>query len=85
VVHFRAVEVHFRAAEAERFHGAAAEAQPPVVADDSHAEWAHSPHEMNSANETPALADGRYSGPGSSPSAESPNAKKLADGNRSAP
>ena len=73
--HSRAVEVHFRAVEVARFRGArvarfrgawvvrslgaVALAQPPVVADDSPAKGARLPDEMNSAHETPALADDR--------------------------
>jgi hypothetical protein len=66
-VNFRAVEVHFLAVEVARFrgarvvrsHGAAALAQPPVVADDSPSKGARLPDEMNLAHETPALADDR--------------------------
>ena len=85
-VHFRAVEVaHFRGARVVRSHGAVVLAQPPVVADDSPSKGARWPGEMNLGHETPALADDRWSGSGSSRCAESPNAKKLVDGNRSAP
>jgi hypothetical protein len=51
------VAARFRAARAVRSHAAVTVAKPPAVAVDSHAERARSPDEMNSADETPALAD----------------------------
>ena len=51
--------VRFRGAWVVRSLGAVALAQPPVVADDSPAKGARLPDEMNSAHETPALADDR--------------------------
>ena len=67
VVHSRgAAEERFRAVKVARFpgarvrsHGAAALAQPPVVADDSPVKGVRLPDEMNLAHETPALADDR--------------------------
>ena len=67
MVHSRgAAEERFRAVKVARFpgarvrsHGAAALAQPPVVADDSPVRGVGLPDEMNLAHETPALADDR--------------------------